>query len=100
MSWRGAFVLKLSVAFPTRSQDNKNIYDEIGCAITENVFQGRNGTLFAYGQTSAGPTALPCVPIPPEPGRMRPRGNLCAPSVSRTHACTHVLTHVRTQACM
>ena len=36
------------------SVDNQNIYDGVGCKITENVFQGRNGTLFAYGQTSAG----------------------------------------------
>ena len=40
------------------SVDNQNIYDGVGCKITENVFQGRNGTLFAYGQTSAGARPL------------------------------------------
>lgn len=36
------------------SDENQDIYDGMGVQITENVFQGRNGTLFAYGQTSAG----------------------------------------------
>jgi centromeric protein E len=49
--------------------NNQNIYDGVGCKITENVFQGRNGTLFAYGQTSAGKTHT-LMGSPEEPGLM------------------------------
>ena len=35
---------------------NQDIYDGMGCNIPEAVFAGKNGTLFAYGQTSAGKT--------------------------------------------
>jgi hypothetical protein len=50
----GTLVRQSCVAASPRSGVNQDIFDGMGCNIPEAVFSGKNGTLFAYGQTSAG----------------------------------------------
>ena len=50
-----------------RTNTHADIYDSIGRGIVEHVLEGKNGTIFAYGQTSAGKTHT-LVGSPEEPG--------------------------------
>ncbi len=40
----------------TEEINTKQVYDHVGSEIVQNALEGRNGSLFAYGQTSSGKT--------------------------------------------
>lgn len=59
-----------------------NLYEEAAAPIVDNVMEGYNGTIFAYGQTGTGKTHT-------MEGRLDPAEEQCVPAIAARVTPSH-----------